>query len=276
MKSILLLLSVFFIQSSRATELGAGLSLTSFNYEEDITPPGKSKESGLIPILFGYLAGGAGTANPNTGGFGPFGWRLEFEGILEAQTNYDGTTLTTNAAAAATDKNTFMNMRALAVLPVNNNLYIYGGVGYRYWNRYLAYGTGYREIYTWSYLPVGFRCSFNDANSQIRVSLDGAYNYMTSGQIQVIFSQTVTSGDDTTLTLGAKPGYKVSLPIDIKLSGNNFRLSMTPYFEYSEIGKSDTKYNSTPTSGGGSLGYIQEPNSKTSQYGLAGLLVFEI
>jgi hypothetical protein len=265
-KRKLTLIAFSILASARAvagTEAGFGLNLISFSYEEELAAPAKSTENGTIAAL-------SATIKTSASGLGANGF-VDFNGeaTINANTTYDGTSLSTGSAASATDQHTFVRLETNAYLSVSDNIFLHLGYGYRYWKRYLTYGSGYREVYTWSYIPLGFLISQN-ISPTIRMGFDYSYRLMMSGKIQVLFSETVTNGEDSNLDLGNRPGYRISFPVDFSLKGY-MKFQLRPWYEHTEIGESNSVVNNTPYAnpdGSGILGLIHEPSSKTEQIGL--------
>ncbi len=143
----------------------------------------------------------------------------------------------------------------------------YTGLGYHYWRRGDAGVTNgvssYREDYSWLVLPLGLRFEQNFSDS-FKISLDVAARLAAGGQLDVKLSQ-IGNYQDASLNLGAKVGYKIQLPIDVKLAPS-VHLIVTPFYEYSEIGESDsTELLRADGSATGTA--ILEPRSRTKQTG---------
>lgn len=244
--------------SRAATEILAGVNYRSFDYKEDLRAPLKSTEKAdfFAPFVQVRL--------PIPSLAQSF---VQLSGEMSGNVNshFDGTT---QSGVPVKDSNTlsFADFDALFFWNFAPQFFLQGGIGYHYWNRYLSGGAGYREIYTWFYMPIGILYQHQVSNN-FSVSVDLTYRLTFQGEIKVIFSETVSSGDDTTLTLGDRPGYRLSVPLRYAFEGTNFGMTVAPWYEFSEIGASEFKFNSTPTSSG-PLGYIQEPASKTNQTGL--------
>jgi hypothetical protein len=267
-KLIIFAVTVFSI-SSQANEFGVGLDYHNFDYVEDIVPPGKSSESGWVPLLAGFLK------VPLVASMGKDSYfKISGSAMIEADTHYSGTTLNGNNPVETTDKGTFYDLDSSIYLSPMSALYFHAGVGYHYWKRTLTSGSGYKEVYTWYTIPLGIMY-FDKVASNFSMGVDFTYKLMMNGKIQVIFSESISTGDDSTLDLGNLPGYRIEFPMETAIS-NRVRLRGVPYYEHSEIGESNIKFNNTPVSGGGSLGNIQEPNSKTNQYGLVGFVIMDI
>jgi hypothetical protein len=91
---------------------------------------------------------------------------------------------------------------------------------------------------------------------------------MFAGQIVIIFSETVVNGDDNSLALGNRSGYKLQSPFEVSLRPQ-LNLLISPWYEYSEIGESNFEFNQTVGQ------FIQEPSSKTIQMGIAAGLTYQ-
>lgn len=183
-----------------------------------------------------------------------------------ANSNFTGTTMT-GAPSSSTNVQIFVRGEADLYVELQPQIFGYFGLSYQYWNRFLSGGTGYREIYTWWVFPVGLRFE-KQISSKWHWAFDVSYRTMFGGEILIIFSETVVNGDDTLLTLGNRPGYKVQSPFEMKID-SNLGLVINPWYEYSEIGASNFKFNrtvKTPDSPEGS--FIQEPASRTVQIGV--------
>ncbi len=242
-----------------ANEIVGGLNYRNFDYEEDLRAPLKSSEKSnfFAPFIKANLG------LPNLGeSF--ISLSAEYSGNINS--TFDGTDLN---GVPVKDNNalSFTDIEGLFYWNFSPGFFAQAGLGYHYWNRFLSGGSGYREIYTWYYMPIGILYR-QQINPQFRIGVDFTYRLMFQGQIDIIFSETVTNGNDTTLTLGNRNGYKLQFPMQYLFTGTRFSAAVTPWYQYSEIGESDFKYNSTPKSGGGALGYIQEPSSKTQEYGV--------
>ena len=242
--------------SSTVVEIFGGFVPTNFDYREDMPPPDKSIETGT----FTQFAGGLKISSTQMAGF-----KSHFLGYFEygsqVQTTYEGTVLQTGAPAYATDYHNLLRLEANYYFGVHPNVAFHAGYAYRSWKRYLAYGSGYVETYTWSYLPLGVY--FHNEIGPFEYGVDLTFLVMMAGQIEIVFSENVTGGNDTTLTLGNKNGYRISFPVSYAIA-EQISLQVKPWYEFTEIGQSDRKFNSTPSINS----YIYEPSSKTKQMGL--------
>jgi hypothetical protein len=259
LRNLGILLGCVISTSALANEMmaTAGVNYKSFDYKEELRAPYKSTEKANFLAPFVNLK----IPIPNLGET-YVQLSAEFSGNVNSQ--FDGTT---QSGVPVKDTNvlSFTDFDGLLFWNVAPELYVQAGLGHHMWNRFLSGGSGYREIYSWYYLPLGILYQ-HKVNEQLRIGADITYRLMYQGEIKVIFSETVATGDDTTLTLGNRPGYRFQFPVEYSFAGSQLGLLVAPWYEASEIGESDYKYNSTPTSSG-TLGYIQEPASKTQQYG---------
>lgn len=257
---LVVLMGVLPWQRAWSSELLLGVNVYSFDYKESLSEPLKSTEKATVTTLT------LGEKVPITG-WGRSYLNLEAEASPSTKSHFDGTTQS-GTPVTDTDELSFFRGEADLSIQAADNFFFYTGVGWRYWNRFLNGGSGYREIYTWGYWPVGFRWELPSPSAQLTWALDASYRMMWGGQIKVIFSETVINGDDTTLTLGNRPGYKLQMPFRFALSSNRIAVLVSPWWESSEIGESDVKYNATMAS------YIQEPSSRTTQMGVASAFAF--
>lgn len=236
----------------------AGVNYRDFDYREDPRPPLKSTEHATF--FAPYVRGKFGVPSLQESFVSLLG---EISGNVSS--TFDGTDLDGNSVKA-TNALSFADVEASFYWNVAPDFFVQAGLGYHYWNRFLSGNSGYREIYTWYVVPLGilYQTRISD---RIRLGVDLTYRLMFQGQMELIFSETVTNGDDTTFTLGDRPGYKLQVPLEYDFEASNFGMALTPWYEFSEIGASDSKYNSTPTTNG-PLGNVHEPASQTQQYGL--------
>ena len=251
--------------NSVPTRQKISLSLISNNYDyaEVWVPPGKSTENGW---LFGV------------------GLEYSFQGgssfPLWAHTQFDFSPSGTTYGSTETDpfgqvsdftentKDWFSRIEVdggftfYGVFGSNIDLTPYTGYGYRFWRRDLSNHndlSGYREEYSWSYVPVGLR-SMIGRGAGWSVGLDVAARIMVSGSIYIALPQF----SSPTLTLGNIAGWHVALPVEYS-SPWFWGAGMTFWYEYSGIGQSN---DSNPVVIGEQYAWIHEPPSRTHQFGL--------
>lgn len=258
MKQLILKITVFGIMAlqpllGEASELMAGLNIYDFDYKEMLEPPLKSTEKATVfaPMI--------GFQTPLAGG--PSFFRITGEISGSTKSRFDGSTQS-GTPVTDTDYLSFFKTEGNFYFAATPNFYFYTGLGYFYWDRFLSGGAGYREIYTWYTMPVGFLLEV-PVTPSIQWGLDLSYRMMSNGKIKVIFSETIINGQDTTLTLGNKAGYKIQMPVRIQLASPQYSLVIAPWYESSEIGESNFEYNATMN------GFIMEPASRTYQFGVA-------
>ncbi|MDQ7780060.1 MAG: autotransporter domain-containing protein [Planctomycetota bacterium] len=242
---------------SNALELG--VLYYNFDYAEDIDGPGKSTEEGWLPGLhLGYRYEGA-----DNGLYG----RLLFE-WTDWETNYDGTTQAPDYDPVEDQtENTMITVESnigYTFKPGDLHITPYTGLGYRYWDRDLGnLGNPFSEEYSWWFVPLGVRADWL-ASEDLTIALDVSVNFMFAGNIAVNLSEADPLFDDEESDLGNKDGWKVELPVTYRFD-EQWALVVTPWYEYSEIGKGD---EFTVMYGGVPVGIGWEPASETEQYGV--------
>lgn len=143
---------------------------------------------------------------------------------------------------------------------------VFAGTGLRVWDRFLSYGTGYREIYRWSTLPIGARGWFARPDGlKWLFGWEVAIRPMLWGTLDVKFSETFPNGADSGLALGNRTGFRLAVPVESSWDlGWELRPKFELWYDQSEIGESNLVFNSTPAING----MIREPSSITRQIGL--------
>jgi hypothetical protein len=135
----------------------------------------------------------------------------------------------------------------------------YTGYGYRYWRRgeteNISGALFIKEQYTWSYIPVGVRVDYK-MDDKWTIGANAAVHFMFGGKMTAYFSEVNSALPDVDFDLGDKPAYYFEIPVSYKYD-QNWSFVGTFWYEYSEIGKSDTVYG------------LYEPDSKTNQYGFS-------
>ena len=230
-----------------------------FSYEEDLTPPLKSTETGWLPGLqcaYNY-------AGPKIPAFVRFSFNY-----TKASTDYDGSTQEGIPVQAKTD-NIFMEFEGRIGYSFRMDqaatvsLAPYVGLGYHYWKRGGGGDYPYDEIYTWKYVPIGLRAAYLP-RPRLQLSLDVAAKIMFGGEILVELSDIDPGLNDPKAGLDNKVGWRFQGEASYQISKRWFAL-FSPWFEYSAIGKSDVfELNYS----GWSWGYGYEPASTTYRYGL--------
>jgi hypothetical protein len=235
-------------------------SFTPFHivYREDVMPPLKSTESGWLPG-FGLAYGYKGK------NYGPYA-RLALD-LTVANTNYDGSDQLGNPLLGTT-RNVFvrgegnLGLTLFSTLNPPRDFTAYTGLGYRFWERGLGGDTsGYREHYSWKYVPVGMRVGYR-VNGKWSGAVDASARFMFGGSILVYLSDLDPGYNDPRMSLGNRPGWRVEAPVYYRF------WSFTPWFEYSAIGRSNSEevtYNGRPLN---PRIAVYEPSSTTYQIGL--------
>jgi hypothetical protein len=232
-----------------------GLDYSSFAYKEDLQPPGKSTENAQIWSPFFQIQ-----APINLPIKSYFSFEAKTSGFIS--TNYDGSTLNTGTPVQGRNPALFFHGEAdLHFVLLDPQFQFFTGWGYHFWNRFLAGGSGYREIYSWMYIPLGLAFE-NQLSPELQMRLELSYQVMFNGKIQIITSETIINGEDTNLELGSRPGYKARARFDYEMSPL-LSFSLQPWYEVLNIGESNYAYNATFD------GFIHEPASQTVQYGLS-------
>jgi tetratricopeptide (TPR) repeat protein len=229
-------------------------SYSQFDYKEDFQPPLKSTEMGWIPQVrlgYSYVA-------DDQIYFRAFG---EFS-LFDDHTDYDGSTMGGVPVKAET-RNDFARLETNFGYTFKGSLPVsitpYTGLGYRYWKRDI----GYNETYSWWYLPVGVKFLY-PLNQKFSVGLNASVNVMFEGWMTISYKNDVLA--NTTVQLGNRLGYLVELPLSWR-PRVNWAFTVTPWYEYSEIGESP--WEPLYYTNGTYTGFVvQEPSSRTNQYGI--------
>ncbi len=136
------------------------------------------------------------------------------------------------------------------------NLYIMGGLGYRFWNRGKSdYIGDYNEQYKWAYYSLGGETKIQ-FNNKFTIGLQACYQKAINPKMKSYL------GSGATYNLGKTDGYRISIPIKYALK-TNYGIAFRYTYDDWKINKSDIKNvtiygTSTPT---------YEPDSKTkNQY----------
>jgi tetratricopeptide (TPR) repeat protein len=230
------------------------VSYFRYDYKEDFTPPLKSTETGWIPQVrlgYSYMADD----------------RFYFRAFGEASmsvddTDYDGSTMG-GVPVKDTTRNDFARLEMNAGYSFKGNLPFsitpYAGVGYRYWKRDI----GYNEFYSWWYLPVGVKILYPVAE-RFSIGLNASVNFMFDGLMTISYKDDTFA--NTTVRLENRPGYLVELPMSWRPRAN-WAFTVTPWYEYSEIGESPWEpfYYADGTYTGL---VVREPSSRTHMYGV--------
>lgn len=240
------------IYDTRFSSLEFGIMYYYYDYKEvNEPPPFKSTESGWLPgIYLGYEY-----KKPSDV------YTRLYSHIAVGDLTYDGSVLETGAPFSHDSNHFFFKFEGDIgyTVPISDKLKVipYTGYGYRYWRRGETENIrgvwSYKEIYTWNYIPVGVKLDYAVDN---RWSIGGnaAVHFMFGGRMTAYLSEISTSYSDYEFDLGNKPGYYIEAPVRYRFD-NSWSLNFTPWYQYSEIGKSNY------------IGTFHEPDSETHQYG---------
>lgn len=259
-KILVKILVSFFVMSSvahAASSAWVGLHLHDFDYEEKSSTRDRSREKGVMPLFEGgyrsVLAAGHAV-------------QLRGQLVYGGATTYTGTDFNTFAAISAQDVHNIYDFEARYEGLMPWGFWFFAGVGWRQWDRFLSYGTGYREIYRWTTASLGAR-GWAPAlqGGPWQIGWEFALRQMLTGTLDVLFSETFTSGVDSGLALGLKTGFRLTIPVESSRSWFwDARPRFEVWYDQSEIGRSNTVFNGTPAING----FITEPASMTRQVGL--------
>jgi hypothetical protein len=232
-----------------------------FDYNEDVPAPLKSSETGWLPGFRGVYGFDGKSSS--------FYSAVAFE-YTQATTDYDGTTQQ-GVPIQLKSKHTLMRGEADLGYGFKHiggesfELTPYIGAGYRYWERRIGDNDpgGYRELYTWWYIPVGVKAGF-EIDDSWKITCDLSARVMLNGNIKFDFAASDPTINSPDAQLGNKIGMKASAPIEVQLSPE-ISLKFGPWYEHSAIGVSNdviVTQNGTP------VAQVHEPDSATNQYGV--------
>jgi hypothetical protein len=246
------------VQSWNAPQLEIGAGTYSFNYKEDVPPPFKSTESGMMKML-------------GVSGSFPLNDVLVMQLLAEGSTTttlYDGTYQNGSPIQSDTHNHvvrTQIALRRLLAQTSSGDLQGYAGLGFRLWKRDIQGAGGYLEDYHMYTLPIGvqYRHFFTDHFS---VGPDLSARLLW-GSVTAYLSKFPGMGD-TNLPLGEAIGFRVAVPVTFwSLFADNLSLVVTPYYELIRIGTGESV--ALNNSGGrGTRSFAREPASDTHQFGI--------
>jgi hypothetical protein len=258
----ILLLALCYSSASFAdrAEYQFGAGLLNFKYTEYLNNAFLDGETGFIPgVLF--------KRKQNNTRF-----YSELVAQFYANTiNYDGQTqsgvpLKTKSNAIIMD--THFKLGSHYSSERNHGPYL--GLGYRYWFRNILPGrdnngnlvAGVLEEYYWFYGLLGYRGHFA-VNEKVKWGFDIRQTQMINAKMDINYLG-FKNYDNAQVNLGNRSGLRLAIPIQVKLSRR--MLSITPYYEVIDIGRS----NSVPiTIGGVATGSsVFEPRSETRNVGI--------
>lgn len=246
------------VQAWNAPQLEVGAGTYSFSYKEDVPPPFKSTETGLMKML-------------GVSGSFPLNEALVMQLLAEGSTTttlYDGTYQ--NGAPIQSDTHnhvlrTQVALKRLLAETSSGDLQGYAGLGFRLWKRDIQGAGGYLEDYHMYTLPIGvqYRHFFTEHFS---VGPDLSARLLW-GSVTAYLSKFPGMGD-TDLPLGEAIGFRLAVPVTFwSLFADNLSLVVTPYYELIRIGAGDSV--ALNSSGGrGTMAFAREPASDTHQFGI--------
>jgi len=241
------------------SSLDLGLGYHYYDYREDLTLPLKSTESGWLPSVYASYAYRW-----------PFLYTRLYGDFAGGELTFDGSTQGGTPVRFTDSLQRFFkiewNIGYVQQVGEKFQLTPFIGYGYRYWLRGRARNTPtfstFEEEYQWSYLPAGLKADYA-INGRWGVAATMAVNFMFNGKMKAKMSQILAGAGDLDLTLGNEPGFYAELPVTCRLTPN-WAIVGTPWYEYSQIGRSNslniTQNNSV-------VGFAFEPPSRTHQYG---------
>ncbi len=230
------------ISANSAVELG--FTYFYFDYKEDLPPGFKSTETGWLPGVYGSYEYSKKSDV----------YAKLFASYAAADITFDGTRQDGVPITFSDSRQRFFKFEGNIGynLPAGDraSLIPFTGYGYRYWERGQTRTTPsfseVQEDYSWSYIPVGIRLDYT-ATDKLSLGLAAQANFMFNGKMRI-------PAYDADFDLGNKVGFYVEAPIRYHLTYNWF-LSLTPWYEYSQIGQSNVVIG------------LYEPSSRTHWYG---------
>ena len=265
-KNRLLLISIMWLSFCGVAYAGGsafqiGLGYQHMDYKEDIPAPHKSTENGWLPSIYASYEYKK-PANL---------YAKAFMDYAAGNVTYDGTTQGGTAIKFDDSKQSLFRFEANIgyALKIKNDFLIipYTGYGYRYWTRGEGKNTAtyisYKEEYSWSYVPVGIKADYQ-INNKWSLGATLAAHIMFSGKMKAYPGDVIAGFRNLDFDLGNQVGYYVDIPVTYRLTAN-WSAVLTPWYEYSAIGQSNTvnvTYNNNV------IGRAYEPASTTHQFGV--------
>jgi hypothetical protein len=240
-----------------------GVTYRHFDYKEDINPPQKSTESGWLPgVYFNYAFQKKSV----------FYTKVHLD-YAAADIDFDGTTNSGRPITFSDQKTKLFKFEwdVGYPIPLGNDFTLipYLGYGFRYWSRgdsrFIPQVNAYsiKEEYYSHYIPVGIQADYN-VTDRLSIGATAAAHFMFTGKAKSYASEVLAGVADLDFTLGNKVGFYAEIPVTFRFT-KNWAVVLTPWYEYSAFGQSDTV---NITYGGTVVGYAYEPASKTNQYGV--------
>jgi hypothetical protein len=147
-------------------------------------------------------------------------------------------------------------------LATNDRLAVYGGAGYRRWDRDVATTStlGSNLDYAWPYVMIGAKVSLHKSE-RASLMLDVRATKPLDPKVDLSFPGT----DAATLNVGSKLGYRVEVPFSYKLTKTG-AIEVAPFFERIELKESEPEKVPGMFINNQQL-LVQEPNSETEVFG---------
>jgi hypothetical protein len=229
--------------------LGAGV--TDIDYAEFDQGVSLDGEQGIVPVLAAHLQLARG--------------RLFAETTLVAGS---GRVDYASASAVSDTDEDIIDWDAIAGREFlgreGNRVGLYGGLGYRHWQRDIhstpGVDNGLYETYRWWYGILGVRGE-HDVNRVVKLRADLQLTRLLDPSIKVRFA---AGYDDHSLDLGTASGLRAALTLEHRL-GNGMTVFVSPWFEYWQPGRSA---DAALTQNGMPAGTLFEPRSETRSLGI--------
>ena len=214
------------VNAGEASSISLGPSALSFRYKE--FPDNerlRNREDGLLPGVTAGLR------------LAPGSWRVRLAGSYHGgKVDYDGATQSGSPHKTETGTDIFdVMVTAGYSFAVGGSVTLapYLGAGYRYWRRDILPNAGVRgllEVYRWPYAMVGLDLGLFQTE-RFQGGIDVRLIRPIDPKLDVGISP------ETTLDLGARTGYRVSLPLRWSF-GASQGILFEPFYERQEIGAS--------------------------------------
>ncbi len=266
---LLTLLSATVLQAA-SQESYIGTSLLRFNYVEyDDNGKWLDEENGLIPGLV------LSSVQRHPGYWTRWDASIGYDLIYYNGQTQSGTPLQTRSDALLID---MAIMYGQDFAPAyGREMGVYAGLGYRYWLRNIRPGVdangnnvaGILEHYRWYYGILGYKAMFW-AGDRVKTGWDFRFTRMLAAEMGIDFLG-YCGYDNTRVSLGEKPGARLAVPVEIRRRHGT--LTITPYYEIIDIGRSNTVFLTRNGSlvdcdGNGFNDAVYEPRSETRNFGI--------
>lgn len=258
--ALLVLVAPSFLSASE-TGLNFGMGLMRFDYAEyDDSNIFLDGETGVIPgVILKYKSDHGQQYSEWVGKL--YGKTINYDGQTQS-----GTPLTTKSDAVIFDTHYKMGFH----LSRQQDHSAYVGLGFRYWYRNIRPGydingdpvAGLLEHYYWFYSVLGYATDFV-INDRYNIGFDIRHTLMLNAKMDVDFLG-YNNNDNTQVNLGNKSGLRIAIPVKLKTGKRS--LTVSPYYEMIDIGRSN---NVRVTSNGIPTTWeIYEPRSETRNVGI--------